>query len=100
MSIQTNIVIAGQRLSIPVIFAVMEGGAMSVSETLICPHCGKVQYTHEPDDIGTYYCLEECEHCGELFWYSIEVSRSYSVMDYDQIEREDMRNGETKEATP
>ena len=57
---------------------------MSVSETLICPHCGKEQYTHEPDDIGTYYCLEECEHCGELFWYSIEVSRSYSVMDYDQ----------------
>ena len=57
---------------------------MSVNETLICPHCGKEQYTHEPDDIGTYYCLEECEHCGELFWYSIEVSRSYSVMDYDQ----------------
>lgn len=73
---------------------------MTASETLICPHCGKEQYAHEPDDIGTYYCLEECEHCGELFWYSIEVSRSYSVMDYDQIEREDMRNGETKEATP
>ena len=73
---------------------------MSVSETLICPHCRKVQYTHEPDDISAYCCFTECEYCGESFWYSVEVSRSYSVMDYDQIEREDMRNGETKEATP
>lgn len=30
---------------------------MTASETLICPHCGKEQYAHEPDDIGTYYCL-------------------------------------------
>lgn len=71
-----------------------------MNELKPCPFCGKEQYTHEPDDISAYCCLEKCEHCGELFWYSIEVSRSYSVMDYDQIGREDMRNGEIKEATP
>ena len=89
MSIQTDIVIAGQRLSIQVIFAVTEGGVRIVSETLICPHCEKEQYTHEPDGISAYCRLEECEHCGKSFWYSVEVTRRYGVMDYDQIGRGD-----------
>lgn len=58
---------------------------MSVNETLICPHCGKEQYTHEPDDISAYCCLEKCEHCGKPIWYAVTVQREYSVMDDDQI---------------
>ena len=56
-----------------------------MSEILMCPHCGKEQYTHEPDDLSAYCCLEECEHCGQSFWYTVEVSRNYSVSDEDQI---------------
>ena len=62
---------------------------MTTNEILICPHCGKEQYTHEPDDNGAYFVLEECEHCGKSFWYSVEVTRRYGVMDYDQIGRGD-----------
>nr|DAO17242.1 MAG TPA: DNA-directed RNA polymerase [Caudoviricetes sp.] len=62
---------------------------MTASETLICPHCRKVQYTHEPDKISAYCCITECEHCGKSFWYSVEVSYRYGVLDYDQIGRED-----------
>lgn len=60
-----------------------------MNELKPCPFCGKEQYAHEPDDIGTYYCLEKCEHCGKSFWYSVEVTRRYGVMDYDQIGRGD-----------
>lgn len=46
-------------------------------DTLICPYCEKEQYTHEPDDISSDMCYMECEHCGENFWYSVTVTRSY-----------------------
>ena len=44
---------------------------------LICPYCGREQYTHEPDDISALMCLTSCEHCGKDFWYSVNVTREY-----------------------
>lgn len=32
-------------------------------ENLICPCCGAVQETHEPDEISAIMCLTECERC-------------------------------------
>ncbi len=32
-------------------------------ENLICPYCGAVQETHEPDEISAIMCLTECERC-------------------------------------
>lgn len=58
-------------------------------EKLICPYCGKEQYTHEDDDISAYLCLEMCEHCGKQFWYSVEVKRYYSPRKYDDAEEPD-----------
>lgn len=49
-----------------------------MGENLICPYCGREQYTHEPDDISADMCLTECEHCRRNFWYSVEVTREYS----------------------
>ena len=46
-------------------------------EELICPYCGEVQYTHEPDEISADMCFTECEHCGKNFWYSVTVTRTY-----------------------
>lgn len=50
-----------------------------MAEALICPACGKEQYTHEPDDISAYCCFTECEHCGESILYSVTVTREYSA---------------------
>lgn len=50
-----------------------------MNEILICPQCGKEQYIHEPDDISAYSCLEVCEHCGELIFYAVDVTREYSA---------------------
>ena len=47
-------------------------------DKLVCPYCGREQYTHEPDDISSIMCNTECEHCGKLFWYSVTVTREYS----------------------
>lgn len=58
-------------------------------EKLICPYCGKEQYTHEDDDISADFCLETCEHCGKQFWYSVEVTRYYSPREYDYEETPD-----------
>lgn len=48
-----------------------------MSDKLTCPHCGGTQYCHEPDEISATMCLTECEHCGEHFWYSVVVTRTY-----------------------
>lgn len=53
-------------------------------EMLTCPYCGREQYTHEPDDISANICLETCEHCGKLFWYSVDVIREYSSRKYEE----------------
>lgn len=44
---------------------------------LICPHCGKVQETHEPDQISADMCWTQCEKCEKDFWYSVDVTREY-----------------------
>ena len=48
-----------------------------MSEELICPYCGAVQETHEPDDISADMCWTQCEKCGKNFWYSVDVTREY-----------------------
>lgn len=48
-----------------------------MSKELICPHCGAVQETHEPDYISTDMCWTQCEKCGKDFWYSVDVTRDY-----------------------
>lgn len=59
-------------------------------ERLICPYCGREQLTHEPDDISSTMCNTECEHCGRLFWYAVNVSRTYCPykLDVDDTVRE------------
>ena len=47
-------------------------------EALVCPHCHTEQYTHEPDEISAICCHVTCEHCEKNFWYSVDVTRSYS----------------------
>ena len=47
-------------------------------ENLLCPHCEREQHCHEPDEISALCCNTTCEHCGELFWYSVDVERTYS----------------------
>lgn len=37
-----------------------------MSEELICPHCGAIQETHEPDQISADMCWTECERCGKV----------------------------------
>ena len=34
-----------------------------MNEDLICPHCGAIQETHEPDQTSVYMRLTECEKC-------------------------------------
>lgn len=53
---------------------------------LICPYCGEEQITHEPDDITSYCCLVECEHCYKQFWYSVTVTRDYDSTKYEDEE--------------
>ena len=48
-----------------------------MSEELICPHCGVVQYMHEPDQISADMCWTQCEKCGKDLWYSVDVTREY-----------------------
>ena len=55
-----------------------------MSENLICPYCGAVQGTHEPDDISADICWTQCEKCGKDFWYSVEVTRGYSSWEEDE----------------
>ena len=47
---------------------------MNEENALVCPYCGREQYTHEPDDISALMCYTECEHCGRNFWYSVTVT--------------------------
>jgi hypothetical protein len=56
-----------------------EERTLEESEVLICPHCGKPQYTHEPEEISSCMSSTECEHCEKTFWYAVNVTRSYSV---------------------
>lgn len=42
-----------------------------MNEALVCPYCGREQYTHEPDDISALMCLTTCEHCDHEFWYAV-----------------------------
>ena len=49
----------------------------TMSEELICPHCGAVQYMHEPDQISADMCWTQCEKCGKDLWYSVDVTREY-----------------------
>lgn len=53
------------------------------NEDLICPYCHCVQHTHEPDDISALMCITECEHCGRIFEYSVEVTRTYYASPYE-----------------
>ena len=48
-----------------------------MDEKLICPYCGQVQETHEPDQFSGYVEFYECEHCGKNFWYDVIVTREY-----------------------
>lgn len=56
-------------------------------ENLICPYCGAVQETHEPDEISAIMCLTECERCDREFWYSVDVRRSYDSDKYEEDEQ-------------
>ena len=47
------------------------------AETLHCPYCGREQIMHEGDEISAFCCMTECEHCGNRFWYSVDVTRAY-----------------------
>lgn len=49
-----------------------------MGEALVCPHCGREQLCHEPDDISAHLCLTQCESCDKEFWYSVTVTRTYS----------------------
>ncbi len=64
-------------------------------EALICPYCGREQYTHEPDDISAFLCLTECEHCGKSFWYSVEVTRYYNAYTEEDESGQEMTVDET-----
>ena len=55
-----------------------------MNKDLICPHCGAVQDTHEPDQISAYVCWTQCEKCGKGFWYSVSVSRYYDSWEEDE----------------
>lgn len=55
-----------------------------MNEDLICPHCGAIQETHEPDQTSVYMRLTECEKCGKDFWYSVSVTRDYDS--WEEIE--------------
>lgn len=37
-----------------------------MNEDLICPYCGAVQETHEPDQISADMCWTQCEKCGMM----------------------------------
>jgi len=50
-----------------------------MSEKLICPYCGKVQRTHEPDNISHSKVRTRCEHCGRRFWYTVKVTWGYTT---------------------
>lgn len=51
-----------------------------MDDVLICPWCGREQYTHEPDDISSLMCYTECEGCGKTFWYSVEINARIFVL--------------------
>lgn len=55
-------------------------------EKLYCPYCGEEQDGHEPDEISSDMCYTECEHCGKNFWYSVNVTRTYSSSKDDDDE--------------
>lgn len=55
-----------------------------MDDSLICPHCGCEQETHEDDDISALMCSTECEQCGKMFWYSVSVIREYSPYTCDE----------------
>ena len=55
-----------------------------MNEDLICPYCGAMQETHEPDQISADMCWTVCESCGKHFWYSVSVSRDYDSWEEDE----------------
>ena len=55
-----------------------------MSGELICPYCGAVQETHEPDQISADMCWTECESCRKDFWYSVSVTRDYDSWEDDE----------------
>lgn len=54
-----------------------------MEEDLICPYCGAVQESHEPDEVSSLMCSTECEVCGRAFSYCVTVSRSYDSYEED-----------------
>lgn len=58
-----------------------------MNEELLCPYCGAIQQTHEPDEISALMCMTECEACGREFWYSVTVTREYDSRKGDEEER-------------
>ena len=56
-------------------------------ENLICPYCGAVQETHEPDEISAIMCRTECERCDREVWYSVDVRRSSASDTYAEDEQ-------------
>ena len=55
-----------------------------MNEDLICPYCGAIQETHEPDPISADMCWTQCEKCGKDFWYSVSVTRDYDSWEEDE----------------
>ena len=49
-----------------------------MSDHLICPFCGRTQFSHEPDEISADMCFTPCEFCGKFFWYAVTVERKYT----------------------
>lgn len=49
-----------------------------MNEELICPHCGAVQETGEPDEPIADMIWTQCEKCGKNFWYSASLIKNYN----------------------
>ena len=37
-----------------------------MNEDLICPYCGAIQETYEPDQISADMCWTQCENAGKI----------------------------------
>lgn len=63
-----------------------------MSDKLICPYCGAVQETHEPEQISAMMANTECESCGRTFDYSVDVIRTYWPFQIEKKNEEENQN--------
>lgn len=48
-------------------------------DVLTCPYCGYVQQEHEPEGKSADMCFTQCQSCGKIFMYDVQVRQNCRV---------------------